>query len=318
VKLNHASITALQAAKHRADHQLLDDPKIFEDPLALRILGGENASILRKSTPWSTRFAGTHIFRALSSSLRVLSRTVALSQNPVPEQAKDTPKRNMFRAFSAARSRFTEDELHTALDRGICQFVILGAGLDTFAYRNPYPGGILKVFEVDHPATQIWKRKLLEEAGIPIPPTLAFIPVDFEIQTLREGLRTAGFDSNKSTFFSWLGVTYYLSIRAITETLQFIASMPAGSGIAFDYLISTSSQSSNVRRRTENLRRQLSNLGEPIRTLFEPAAIDSYLRSLGFGQIEDMASKEINSRYFRGRTDGLQVGSRFHLLHARV
>jgi methyltransferase (TIGR00027 family) len=114
----------------------------------------------------------------------------------------------------AARSRYAEDELHTAIKRGIQQYVVLGAGLDTFAYRNPYPQDVLHVFEVDHPATQIWKRTRLEEAGITIPRTLTFTPVDFEIQTLEDGLRRAGFDTSKAAFFSWLGVTMYLTSSA--------------------------------------------------------------------------------------------------------
>src|SRR5262249_7097362 len=144
------------------------------------------------------------------------------------------------RAFIAARSRYAEDELALAVKRGVRQYVILGAGLDTFAYRNPYPESALSVFEVDHPATQAWKRARLKEAGIPLPIDLTFAPVDFEEQTLAGGLRDAGYDPSLSAFFSWLGVTPYLTIEGMMATLRFIASAPIGSGGVFDYVTSPS------------------------------------------------------------------------------
>ena len=106
-----------------------------------------------------------------------------------PHQFETSPLSPYLRAFVAARSRYAEDELALGVRRGVSQYVILGAGLDTFAYRNPYPEGVLHVFEVDHPATQIWKRARLEEVGITLPGDLTFAPVDFETQTLAEGLR---------------------------------------------------------------------------------------------------------------------------------
>src|SRR5262249_39234406 len=136
------------------------------------------------------------------------------------------------RAFVAARSRYAEDELSLAVERGARQYVILGAGLDTFAYRNPYPEGALRVFEVDYPATQVWKRARLKEVGIPLPRDLKFAPVDFEkraLSALPDGLREAGYDPNLGSFFSWLGVAPYLTVEGVMTTLRFIASAPKGS-----------------------------------------------------------------------------------------
>lgn len=164
---NCSSKTALRVAMRRAAHQVLDDPKIFDDPLALRVLGLENSS----------------------------------AQDPNQKWLEETPLSRVLRASFAARSRYTEDELHAAIKQGVDQYVVLGAGLDTFAYRNPYPQHVLRVFEVDHPATQIWKRTRLEEAGILIPQTLSFSPVDFEKQTLEDGLRRTGFDTSKCAYF---------------------------------------------------------------------------------------------------------------------
>ena len=130
------------------------------------------------------------------------------------------------RAFLVARSRYAEDALCTAVAQGVTQYVLLGAGLDTFAYRNPYSN--LRVFEVDHPATQRWKQGLLATSNIPIPHNLTYVPVDFERQTLAAQLSAAGFDSTAPSFFAWLGVVPYLTLEAFRSTLRFVATQPAG------------------------------------------------------------------------------------------
>src|ERR1017187_7859265 len=185
------SKTANRVAIRRAAHQLLDQPKVLDDPLALRIIGSEAAHDLRS--------------------------------NPKEHHAFS----RAFRAFMAARSRFAEDELARA--------VAHGAGLDPFAYRNPHPS--LRVFEVDHPSTQAWKREQLQTAHIPVPQSLTFVPIDFEQQTLESGLAPSGLDKNSPAFFSWLGVTPYLTRKACLTTLSFIAKMRAGSGVVFDFAV---------------------------------------------------------------------------------
>jgi methyltransferase (TIGR00027 family) len=157
MKENCRSETALRVASGRAAHQIPDHPKVFDDPLAVRILGVEHASALLTN----------------------------------PKVPAETPLSRVLRASLAGRSRYAEDELHNAVKRGVHQYVVLGAGLDTFAYRNPYPEGILHVFEADHADTQIWKRVRLKEADIPIPRSLTFAAIDFETQTVEEGLRQA-------------------------------------------------------------------------------------------------------------------------------
>lgn len=136
-----------------------------------------------------------------------------------------------FRAFMAARSRYVEDQLAKAVSNGVTQYVVLGAGLDTFAFRNPF--GALRVFEVDFPATQEWKRWMLQESGIVAPATLRFVPLDFEQKALADGLAEAGFSDQLSSFFGWLGVVPYLTLEAFRSTLDAVARQPAGSGISF-------------------------------------------------------------------------------------
>ena len=144
------------------------------------------------------------------------------------------PAQQRMRIFMAARSRFAEDCLGAAVLRGVRQAVVLGAGFDTFALRNPYSNLGLRVFEVDHPATQAWKRKRLSEVGLVIPASLAFAAIDFESDDLGHGLRDAGFDPDRPAFFIWLGVVPYLGRATIAATLRYIASVP-DSEVVFDY-----------------------------------------------------------------------------------
>jgi methyltransferase (TIGR00027 family) len=235
-----------------------------------------------------------------------------------PRQFEATPLSPYLRAFVAARSRCAEDELALAVRRGVQQYVILGAGLDTFAYRNPHPQSVLHVFEVDHPTTQTWKRARLEEVGITFPGDLTFAPVDFETQTLEDGLREAGYDPGKCTFFSWLGVTEYLTTEAVRATLRFIASAPVGSGVVFDYMISPWLLTPAQRSRFDDLARRVASAGEPWQAFFDPGSLTRDLRAMGFGSVEDNGPEEINARYFKDRKDGLRVGSLSHVMIARI
>jgi methyltransferase (TIGR00027 family) len=257
------SRTAERVALRRAEHQILDRPKVFDDPLAVAIAGAQ-------------------------------------------EIPPETPFDRLLRAFVAARSRYAEDQLASAVARGVGQYVVLGAGLDTYAYRAS-PG--VRVFEVDHSSTQAWKRSRLEDARIAIPDSMTFVPVDFERQTLSDELAQAGFDASQPAFFSWLGVIMYLTLEAATDTLRFIAARPAGSGVAFDYPTGT----------WEWLARRVARAGEPFRLFFDPAELARLLHSLGFRTLEDLAPQEINARYFCDRADGFKVaGDRGHLITAWV
>ncbi len=272
------SRTAQRVALRRAAHQVLDHPRVFEDPLAIPILGGEAETPRSVEPPYS---------RAL-------------------------------RAFIAVRSRYAEDHLAAAVGRGVRQYVVLGAGLDTFAYRNPFQSAGLRVFEVDHPATQEWKRAQLGAAGIAIPAGMTFAAVDFERQSLEEGLRMAGFQTQQPAVFSWLGVTPYLSRAAFDGTIQFIARMPSGSCVVFDYAAERSLLSPSQQQALDALAARVARAGEPFRLFFDPAELVRDLERLGFSNIEDLAGEQINARYFAGRSDGLAVTGGGHLITAQV
>jgi methyltransferase (TIGR00027 family) len=265
------SRTAYMVAMRRAAHQIFDDPKVFDDPIALPILGPGAEERLRSEPRFLNRFG-----RAVRASM-------------------------------AARSRYAEDQLARAVGRGTRQYVILGAGLDTFAYRNPYVDRGLHVFEVDYPATQEWKRERLAAAGIAIPPSVTFAPVNFEHQTLAEGLERAGFDVAKPAFFSWLGVTMYLARETAMGTFRFVASCGPGSGVTFDYIVPRETLSWTGQLVLRAMSRRVEKAGEPFRTFFAPQELRDELARMRFRTIEDLGGAEINARYFKDRTDGLRV-----------
>ena len=280
--MEHArpSRTALRVALRRAAHQLYDArPLVFDDPIAVAILGPHAGEIER--TP---------------------------GRNPLH---KPRPYSIGLRAFLVARSRYTEDLLAQAVERGVTQYVLLGAGLDTFAHRNPYPS--LRVFEVDHPATQQWKLELLEAGSLPSPANLAYTPVDFEHQSLPEQLHAAGFDSSAPTFFSWLGVVPYITLDAFRATIRFISAQPHLTGIVFDYGQPRAVLSPNEQLAHDSLASRVQLAGEAFQLFFTPTEAADELAA--FHSIEDIGSTEINDRYFAGRTDGLKMlGSASRLL----
>jgi len=267
MKPGRVSMTAMGVASRRAAHQLLDDhPKVLDDPIAIPILGPE--------------------FYA----------------DPVRHA---DPRSRAFRAFMVARSRYAEDNLAAAVAAGVRQYVLLGAGLDTFAYRNPFPQ--LRVFEVDFPSTQELKRGKLCAAAIVEPANLTFVPLDFEHRTLAEGLADAGFDARQPACFTWLGVIPYLTLAAFRSTLDFIAAMPAGSGVSFDYSLSDQELSPRLQAARKSLAARVAAAGEPFQLYFRSEQMENELKSAGFSRIEQLDVFDLNARYFHNRSDGLAL-----------
>ncbi|BCJ44229.1 S-adenosyl-L-methionine-dependent methyltransferase [Actinoplanes ianthinogenes] len=220
---------------------------------------------------------------------------------------QDAPRRGM-RLFIAARHRFAEDHLAAAVGRGVRTVVVLGAGLDTFAYRNPHAG--LEVIEIDHPDTQAWKRERLAQAGLAVPANLRYVGIDFEKQSLGDELELDG-----PAFFLWLGVVPYLSEEGFGETLKFVA-RESGSEVAFDYAQSPERMPAERRAALEARAARVAKLGEPWLTFFEPEEIAADLEKLGFGEIEDLGPSQLAARYF-DRPDVPPETPGGHVLHAR-
>ena len=268
MEIGRASKTALGAAIRRAAHQLIDRPPVLDDPIAVRLVGSGYRGKMGRA------------------SHRV---------------GRD------FRAFMAVRSRYTEDHLAAAVARGIAQYVVLGAGFDTFAYRNPFPA--LRVFEVDFPATQQWKRTMLAEAGIGLPAGLSFVPLDFERRSLAEALAKAGFDRSAPAFFGWLGVVPYLTLAAFRSTLGDLAQLPSGSGVSFDYALPPETLNPAGRTAFDALSSRVAAAGEPFQLFFTPEELASELERAGFQRIEQLDYEQINERYFNQRADGLKLSA---------
>ncbi len=278
MKPNEPSRTALMIARQRAAHQVLDHGSILYDPFAMRILHEDEKEVLQ--------FANGH------------------------------PLASIGRLFTAARSRIAEDALSRAVESGIRQIVILGAGLDTFALRNPHVAQQIGIYEVDHPATQAWKRQRLAEAQIALPPWLILVPVDFERDDVGEKLVAAGFRQNSPTFFTWLGVVPYLTQDAIDRTLNYMSSIQ-NSEVVFDYLEPPEALSEELKQLERERAEQLKKIDERSDSRFEPGGIAATLRSHGFCAIEDINFREIVSRFGRavqGLTPG-HLGA--HIVHAK-
>ncbi len=257
------SRTALGAAGHRAAHQVLEGGRIFADPLALRILGPDAEGAIA--------------------------------------EANEHEARRGLRLFVALRSRFAEAAANRAIARGVRQIVVLGAGLDTFAYRvQPIEG--LRVYEVDHPATQAEKHRRLAAAAIAPGPHVVFAPCDFERARFADALAAAGFDASVRAFFLWLGVTPYLSQEAIFATFATIAALPGGAAVAFDYANPAEAiDNAAMRAAREELSRRVAAAGEPLRTFLDTPALHVRLAEIGFSEIEDLGPAEIAERFFPGR-----------------
>jgi methyltransferase (TIGR00027 family) len=265
-----ASRTALRVALRRAAHQLHDArPLVFEDPLAIPILGKEYAEEVKR-TPDSIK-------RPFSAALR---------------------------AFMVVRARLAEDTLAAALQtHATQQYLVLGAGLDTFACRNPHP--TLRVFEVDHPATQAWKKKLLTAAAITPPATAHFVAVDFEKDSLRARLKSAGFDETLPTVTAWLGVVPYLTPDAFRATLRLLARFAPGSQIVFDYSQPREALPPVEQLMHDSLAARVALAGEPFQLFFTPDQLAEELAFLDLRVVEDLDTSALTARYLANRSDNL-------------
>jgi methyltransferase (TIGR00027 family) len=271
-----ASGTAHGVAVMRAAHLIIEgEPPVLNDTVAARLLGPEVEAQIR-------------------------ARVDELQ----------TPPALGLRSHVLLRSRFAEDTLMDAVAEGVEQYVLLGAGLDTFAYRQPEWAHGLTVIEVDHPGTQGAKRRALAAAGIEIPPNVRYADIDFERETLAQGLARCGVNTAKPTFFSWLGVTMYLTREAIEATLRTVLSFPKGSGIVLTYA------------HTDSMKSQMATdsgtAGEPWVSYFTPDELGAMLQSLGFSDISFLSRDEAERRYYANRADGFAAPPRVSIAAARV
>jgi methyltransferase (TIGR00027 family) len=278
------SRTALRVALRRAAHQVHDArPLVFDDPLAVKILGPEFTEEIKRSPP-----------------------------------AEKRPFSAALRAFMVCRARFAEDVLAAGvLEDHVRQYVVLGAGLDTFAYRNPFVE--LRVFEVDHPATQAWKRERLRSARIVVPESMQFVAVDFETMSLRQELLRAGFDFSVPAAVAWLGVVLYLTAEGFAATMRVLERMAPGSSVVFDYSQPREVLPAVEQQMLDSISARVAQAGEPFQLFFTPGQPAEEMEHYGWRVVEDLDGRGLNARYLAGRHDGLVLrGSAGRICHARV
>lgn len=278
------SQTAIGPAILRAAHQILDqEPRILDDPIAVGLVDGSDRE-------------------------QILEQATALNRRQM----------KLARSLFVMRSRYAEDCLKEAAETGVRQFVILGAGLDTFAYRQPEWATTFKIFEVDHPSTQGWKRERLKAGSVRIPLNLVFAPCDFEKTELSEALSAASFASNQPAFVSWLGVTQYLTRVAIEATLRFVASLPRGSAIVFQFALPESMLDGRDLEQSQLFTKRAAEVGEPWITRLPPEEWKGWLSRLGYSRIFHLNREIAQARYFSGRGDGLGAVQMHHMMLAEV
>ncbi|WP_094603992.1 hypothetical protein SPSIL_044190 [Sporomusa silvacetica DSM 10669] len=305
MKEQQISRTALFTAYFRAYHALHDTPKIFEDFLASNLL---------------TKEESTTMGQKLADGLKVFDPArAALCPDPATALA-EVIHSHTGAPLILSRARYTEDTLENAVRQGVRQYVILGAGMDTFAFRRKEILDKLQIFEIDHPAMQAFKRRRLNELSWEQPDQLHFIPVDFTQDSLATALTSSPYyDPQAVSFFSWLGVTYYLPSDSVFNTLRALADIaPVGSTIIFDYyhtdVFIPEKTSKSLQLGMEYLRQ----IGEPIITGFDSSTLAPDLARLGLGLHENLSPTNIEERYFQKRTDGYHASEHVHFAQAVV
>ncbi|MGA3115376.1 MAG: class I SAM-dependent methyltransferase [Syntrophobacteraceae bacterium] len=299
---NPVSRTALGAAFMRGYHALHDDPKIFDDHLANSLLTKEERSLIAKHL--------IEMFESIDPS----------GAATCPDETSALER--MLQLWTAAptilsRARYAEEALGEAVGRGVRQYVILGAGMDTFAFRCRDMLERLQVFEIDHPATQAFKWNRIAGLGWEIPEQLHLVSLDFTNEGLDRILKHSPYDPRALTFFSWLGVTYYLSRETVFDTLSAVAKIsPPGSAIVFDYLAPVVPGTGKAAERLKVATDFLQSLGEPLIARFDPSTLEGDLARIGLRLLENLIPSDIGQRYFQGRTDSYRASKHIHFAMA--
>lgn len=275
------------AAFFRAQHHLYDTPKILDDPFAHRLITTSE----------------------LEGMAEIFLPPDATFTSPEERSALilETIRTTTTAGFVLTRARYTEDRLAHALARGVGQYVLLGAGLDTFAFRRSDLGDRLRVFELDHPTSQASKRERVALAGLAEPSHLHFGAIDFETEQIADVLRRLPFDFDRPAVFAWLGVTAYLTQSAIDATWRSLRQATAkGSELIFDFIAPTA-LSGDARALAAQVRARTRAVGEPMIGAIDPAKLAERLAATGWHLLEHLERSELHRRYFTGRTDGLAL-----------
>ena len=301
VKKGEASITSLVSAFGRAYHSEFDNPKIFDDYVAKEFISQKERNDIEMNMVQGIHFFNTDIAQQFQDNPQEILKWIT------QVQLLPTP---------LARAAYCERVLLHEITLGTKQYVILGAGLDTFSFRHRELENKIEVFEVDHPSTQKFKKERIKEAELEVPNHLHFVSMDFTKGFSYEQLQNEGFE-NKKTFFSLLGVSYYLTKEELSSLIECLFEMvPEGSSIVFDYPDENLFTEKGLSNRVENMVKMAAIGGEPMKSCFSYAEMEALLEKAGLLIYEHLSPKDINTFYFEGRNDYLKAFETVHYVHA--
>jgi methyltransferase (TIGR00027 family) len=301
---NKTSITALYAAFMRARHYSAEGPKIFEDPFAHQLISDSEYERLHA--------ASIDFFKEFFPDIPVSGLDDQTLIKNMQQESAGT-------AEVLSRARYTEAKLVKAFGHGLRQYVLIGAGLDTFVFRYPDLLKDLSVFEVDHPATQAFKRQRLEKADLTLPPNLHFIAADLTEISLAEALMSSPYRQDVPAFFSFLGTVFFIPRDKIHQTFQALRNVTAtGSELVFDYFDTDAFDTNKVAKRVQAMAELVRRLGEPYVSSFDPHELEMELSQIGFQIREHLSPLEIERKYFHGRIEGFRACEHAHFVHAVV
>lgn len=285
-----SSLTALISSFGRVYHAENDSPIIFNDTLSRQLMTDNEYQQIYGYMLGGIDFFAPDKKTDFASADDMIKWIIQMQIAPTP----------------LARARYCEDALKTAIFTGTTQYVILGAGMDTFAFRNPDLLNDLHVFEVDHPLTQEEKQKRICRAGWETPKNLHYVPMDFAIDNLTDKLLSCGFNKDRKTFFSWLGVSYYLTSEQIENMIKAISEFSTeGSSLLFDY--ATEDLFNSPIKRVQNMIAMAAASGEPMKSCFSYNKLERMLEKYRFLIYEHLCTEEIQKRFFQDRTDYLSA-----------
>ena len=297
------SLTALVSCFARGYHASTSKDPIFNDFIAHSLLKEDEKQLI--ATNWANAIGffdqeKSRILETFDEKLKWV-----MNNQTIPQLV--------------SRARYAEDGLRSAIERGFKQYVILGAGFDTFALRQEKLPEDFLIYEVDHPAAQAFKINRLRESGIDIPKNVRFVPVDFKSDSLRAELKKSGFDEQEYTYFSLLGVVMYLAKKDFYQLLSSVAEMSAnGSSFIFDYLDDTAFNERLASKKLIQMRQITAQTGEPMITGFDPFELDLELQDCQMLLYENLSPANIEEIYFKESEDGLHAFDHFHFAHLVV
>ncbi|PEY43896.1 SAM-dependent methyltransferase [Bacillus cereus] len=301
MKKGESSVTSLISAFGRSYHSQFDTPKIFNDYIAKDLISEKEFNDIKENMVQGIHFFNKDIAQEFEGNTEEILKWIT--------QVQLSP-------IALSRAAYCEKVLLNEVTLGLRQYVILGAGLDTFSFRHPELENSLEIFEIDHPATQEFKKKRLDEANLKIPSNLHFVSMDFTKKLSYQNLIDKGFD-NKKTFFSLLGVSYYLTKVEVSSLIDYLfTKVPPGSSIVFDYADEKLFEEKGASNRVENMVKMASIGGEPMKSCFSYFEIEKMLEESGLLIYEHLSPAQIHELYFKNRNDYLSAFETIHYIHA--